>query len=215
MPRCAQAVTVEGVSPVLTGLGIGVALASAPGPVQAVLLAEAQRGGTSRGFRAMAGAILTFGLLLAATALGLSVTPPGGLMLRILKGAGGAFLLWLAVDGFRFQGAIEDASTIKRSSPPAIRGALAVLLNPSAWLFLGTVATSLFSSAAQNGRATGALLAALGLLTGAALGDSAIVMFGGIGLRRAGARTGFWVRRALATLLAGLGLWFIAGGVMP
>lgn len=60
--------TVEGVSPVLTGLGIGVALASAPGPVQAVLLAEAQRGGISRGFRAMAGAILTFGLLLAATA---------------------------------------------------------------------------------------------------------------------------------------------------
>jgi threonine/homoserine/homoserine lactone efflux protein len=39
-------------SPALTALGIGIALAAAPGPVQAVLLAESARGGVARGLRA-------------------------------------------------------------------------------------------------------------------------------------------------------------------
>ena len=43
----------EGLAPVLAGLGLGIALAGAPGPVQAILLTEALRGGVSRGLRAM------------------------------------------------------------------------------------------------------------------------------------------------------------------
>jgi len=205
--------TIESVAPALAGLWIGLALASAPGPVQAVLLAEAHRGGMARGFRAMAGALLTFGFLLAGIALGLSLKPPGGPMLRVLQGAGGAFLLWLAIEGFRARTPAEGAPADQASSPPAIRGALAVLLNPGAWLFLATVGSSLLSSAGRDGRLGGSLLAAMALLTGCAIGDGAVVLLGGVGLRRADARVGTWVRRALAALLAGLGLWLVAAAV--
>jgi threonine/homoserine/homoserine lactone efflux protein len=205
----------ETASPILAGLGLGVALASAPGPVQAVLMAEAVRGGIARGFRALAGASLTFGLLLVSLALGLSVAPPGGAMLRLLKVAGGALLLWLAVDGFRSKRGTERAAADRRELPPAARGALAVLLNPGGWLFLGAVASPLFASASRLGGTGSALVVAGALVTGLALGDGAVVLFGGIGVRRAGERVERWVRRALAVVLAGLGLWLLVGGLIP
>jgi len=201
-----------GVSPAWAGLGIGIALASAPGPVQAILLAESHRGGMARGFRVMAGSIVTFGLLLVGAALGLTVTTPRGVTLRFLQAAGGAFLIWLAADAFRDRRPADDAAPGRRGSPPAVRGAVAVLLNPGMWLFLGTVASSLISSAAQDGRMTSSLLAALGLLAGCALGDGVVVVVGGLGLRRAGERAGMWVRRGLAIVLATLGLWLLVEG---
>jgi threonine/homoserine/homoserine lactone efflux protein len=200
--------------PVLAGLGLGLALASAPGPVQAVLLAEAVRGGVGRGFRAMAGAALTFGSLLVALALGLSLAPPTGPLLRILEVAGGAFLVWLAIDGLRSGHRVEEASGGRRSLPPTARGALAVLINPGAWLFLGTAATSLFAAATEAGGRGGALLAAVALMIGLAVGDGAVVLIGGFGLRRASERVGLWVRRILAFLLAALGVWLIVDGTI-
>ncbi|HYT29725.1 MAG TPA: LysE family transporter [Actinomycetota bacterium] len=205
--------TAEVVSPVAVGLGLGVALASAPGPVQAVLLAEALRGGVARGFRALAGANVTFGLLLVCLALGLSVAPPSGLTLRILKVAGGALLLWLAVEGFRSGHEVGRASGERRTIPPAARGALAVLLNPGAWLFLGVVASPIFASATRLGGTGRAVFVAVALVIGLAIGDGAVVVLGGIGVRRAGERVGWVVRRGLAAVLAGLGLWLLIGGV--
>src|SRR5215469_12545735 len=89
-----------GFSPVMAGLGVGIALASAPGPVQAVLLAESVRGGITRGFRALAGANLTFGLLLVCLAFGLSLAAPRGPALAAMQMADGAFLLCVSVGGF-------------------------------------------------------------------------------------------------------------------
>lgn len=198
----------------LAGLSLGIALAAAPGPVQAVLLTEAVRGGLARGFRALAGAAATFGVLLVSLALGLSVASPSGLVLRIMKVAGGAFLLWLAVDGFRSAGDVEAAPAERRKLPPAARGSLAVLLNPGAWLFLGAVASPLFLEAARVGGRWTAVLAATALMVGLALGDGAVVLIGGIGVRRSSAKVGLWVRRALAILLAGLGVWLIVSGVI-
>ena len=45
-------------APVVAGLSVGIALASSPGPVQAVLLAESVSGGIARGFRAQAPAAM-------------------------------------------------------------------------------------------------------------------------------------------------------------
>ena len=202
-------------SPVVAGLSLGIALASAPGPVQAVLLAEAIRGGVGRGLRALAGASLTFAVLLIALALGLSVATPTGLVLRVLEVVGGAFLVWLAVEGFRSAGEVDRSSEHPRVLPPAARGALAVLLNPGAWLFLGAVASPLFATATQDGGTGSALLAAGSLVVGLGIGDGAVVRVGGLGVRRAGARVEVWVRRALAVLLAGLGLWLLVDGVLP
>jgi threonine/homoserine/homoserine lactone efflux protein len=205
----------ETVSPAVAGLGLGIALASAPGPVQAVLLSESIRGGVARGFRAMAGASVTFGLLLLALALGLSVAAPSGTVLRVLEVVGGALLIVLAVDGFRSAGqGLEPANGERRELPPVARGSLAVLLNPGAWLFLGTAASSLFAAATQEGGTDAAVLAAVALLFGLMLGDGAVVLLGGLGVRRAGERVALWVRRGLAVVLAALGVALVVRGVV-
>src|SRR5690349_8817817 len=148
----------------------------------------------------MAGANLMLGALLLALALGVSIAIPGGPLLSIMKVVGGAFLVFLAVDGFR--GANQPIATAPtRELPPAARGALAVILNPPAWLFLATAASSLMVSATRAGGTGTAVLAAIGLLVGVAAGDGTLVVASGLGLRRANAETGRWVRRLLAIVL--------------
>jgi threonine/homoserine/homoserine lactone efflux protein len=203
----------EGVSPILVGLSLGIALASAPGPVQAVLLGEAVRGGVARGFRALAGANLTFGFLLMCLALGLSLAPPSGPLLRILKIGGGVLLLWFAAEGLRSAQQTGGAPEERRGLPPAARGALAVILNPGGWLFLGAVASPLFAEATHQGGTANSLLAVAALMTGLAIGDGAVV-FLGVGVRRTGERVGLWVRRILGFVLAALGLWLLMDGVI-
>jgi threonine/homoserine/homoserine lactone efflux protein len=208
-------VTADTVSPILPAFAVGIALASAPGPVQAVLLTEAVRGGVLRGLRALVGTSLTFALLLMVLALGLSVAPPSGLAIRILKMAGGLLLLWLAFDALRSGHKVEEDAAGRGGLHPTTRGVLAIVLNPGAWLFLGAVASPLLTSATREGGRGTAILAALALAFGATFGDVGVVLLGGLGLRRAGQRLILWVQRALASLLAGLGVWLIVQGVMP
>lgn len=204
----------ETASPVLAAFGIGIALASAPGPVQAVLLTEAVRGGVRRGLRALAGSSSTFGSLLVLLAFGLSVARPSGAVLRSLKVAGGFLLLWLAVDALRSGYDVQGNSAVGRSLHPAARGVLAIVLNPGAWLFLGAVASPLLLSATRAGGRPSAVLAALALMVGTGLGDFGVVLLGGLGLRRAGQRVILWAQRILATLLASLGIWLVVEGVI-
>lgn len=201
-------------APIVAGLSLGIALASAPGPVQAVLLGEAIRGGVGRGLKALAGASLTFGVLLLGLALGLSVATPSETVVRVLEIAGGALLLWLAWDAFRSRDEALEVSTERRQLPPAARGALAIVLNPGAWLFLAAIASPLIATATEDGGRTSALLAALALLFGAGLGDLAVVLLGGMGIRRARDRARRWIRVGLAAVLAGLGVWLFVQGVI-
>jgi threonine/homoserine/homoserine lactone efflux protein len=201
-------------SPVVAGLGLGVALAGAPGPVQAVLLGEAVRGGVPRGLRALAGASATFGTLLVSLALGLSLAAPSGTAMRGLRLAGGMLLIWLGLEGFRSAREAVRESAERRTLPAAARGALAVLVNPGAWLFLGAVASPMLGSATRLGGRASAVFAAIALMAGAALGDVGVVILGGVGIRRAGPRLQTCVRRVLAVVLAGLGVWLVVQGVM-
>lgn len=200
-------------SPALAAFGIGIALASAPGPVQAVLLTEALRGGVTRGLRVLAGSSFTFGSLLIVLALGLSVARPSGLVLRILKIAGGSLLIWLAVDALRSGYDLDPTTSARRTLHPTARGALAILLNPGAWLFLGAVASPLLLTATREGNRPTAILAALALMIGTAIGDFGVVLLGGLGLRRAGKRVIRSAQVFLATLLAGLGVWLLVQGI--
>ena len=207
----------EVLSPALAGLGLGIALAGAPGPVQAVLLAEALRAGPLAGLRAMLGATLTFGMLLVALALGVSLVVPSGVVLKLLKIVGGVFLIYLGVDGFIHHSVAPKtgaAGGSQRRLPPIARAALAVLLNPPAWLFLATAASSLVASATQAGGQPAALVAALALLLGVSAGDFTLVLAGGLGLRRAPAEIGRLVRRALALILALLGISLLLNGLL-
>jgi threonine/homoserine/homoserine lactone efflux protein len=205
----------EGSSQVAAAFGIGVALAAAPGPVQAVVLSESVSGGVGRGLRAVAGVHLTFAVLLAALALGISLASPHGVVLRALQVAGGVLLLWLAWDGFRANPPTEDGPDGRRRLPPGVRGMLAILLNPGGWLFLGAVASPLLATASQRSGTETALLAALALVLGAALGDIALAFAGGLGLPRAGAGIGRLVRMTLASILAALGVWLLLRGAVP
>ena len=197
----------EGARHAATALGVGVALAAAPGPVQAVVLAESIRGGVARGLRALAGVHATFGALLVTLALGVSVAAPRGAALRSLQAAGGFLLLWLAADGARSRGPFE--ATGERRLSPGVRGMLAIVLNPGGWLFLAAVASPLMATASEDGGPAVALLVAVALVVGAALGDLALV-FAGLGVRRASALVQRGVRLALASVLAGLGVWLLA-----
>jgi threonine/homoserine/homoserine lactone efflux protein len=178
-------------------------------------MSESVRGGVARGLRALAGVHLTFGLLLACLALGLSLAPPSGLALRVLKVAGGALLLWLALDGFRSGYEVDrSAAGGRRALPPAARGALAIVLNPGGWLFLGAVASPLLAAASQRGGTGGALLVAVAMVLGAAIGDGGVVLLGGVGVRRGGDPLGRWAGRVLAALLAALGVWLVLSGIV-
>ena len=95
--------------------------------------------------------------------------------------------------------------------PPVARGSLSVLLNPGAWLFLPVIALPLMAVARDANGMAGAFLVAGGLMAGAALGDLAIVVIVGTGLRRAGSGAGRWVRRGLAVVLGLLGLVLLSG----
>jgi threonine/homoserine/homoserine lactone efflux protein len=196
------------------GFGLGIALAGAPGPVQAIILSETVRGGMGRGVRVQIGANLTFAILLLALAGGVAVAAPSGSVLRAIKIVGGLFLLWIAVDGLRSSRAAAREGGGKALLPPEARGTLAVVLNPGAWLFLATAASSLFASAVHAGGTSSALAAAAALAVGLALGDGAVVLLGGVGLRRVGADTVTWVQRGLAVIILALGIWLLASGVV-
>jgi threonine/homoserine/homoserine lactone efflux protein len=202
-------------SATLSALGIGLALAGAPGPVQAVLLTEAAKGGIPRGLRALAGVHLTFGALLVCLALGVSLAAPHGLALRLLKVAGGAMLVWLAADGLRSTAQPKPGANHRRHTAPAVRGVLAILLNPGGWLFLAAVASPLLATAAARGGMGRSLLAAGALVVGAALGDAGVVALGGLGLHAATEQLARRIRIALGLLLGGLGVWLVLGGLRP
>jgi threonine/homoserine/homoserine lactone efflux protein len=205
-------VTLETLGPALAALGIGIALAGAPGPVQAILLAESMRGGVSRGSQALLGAFGTWATLLLAVAFGVSLAPPEGVVFRILRLAGGALLIWLAIDGFRAEDAADSADR-RRGLPPLARGSLAVLLNPGAWLFLGAVASPLFANASALGGAANGLLAAVAMMVGTVAGDLAVVLLGAYGMRRVGEHRARIIRRLLAVLLGALGAWLLLGAI--
>jgi threonine/homoserine/homoserine lactone efflux protein len=121
-------------------------------------------------------------------------------------------LLWLAYDGVRARVGADD-EPVRRELPPVARGSLAILVNPGAWLFLAAVGSPLIAGATRASGTGSAFLAAASLLAGAALGDCAVVLLGGLGVRRAGSRAVAIVRRALALLLAGLGVWLVVKGL--
>lgn len=80
---------------------IGLAVASAPGPVQGLVVSEAMRGGIRRGLAAAAGAAVSFGLLLLLVVFGMSIAAPTDNVVRLLQAIGGLALLWFAFDGYR------------------------------------------------------------------------------------------------------------------
>src|SRR5712692_9976606 len=108
---------------VASAFGLGANLGLLPGPVQFLLLSESTSGGALRG----------------------------------LKIAGGAFLLFLAWDALRETLRLRNApaesmdASPRAARTPFLRGMLALVLNPGAWIFLATTASALFATAVDRG----------------------------------------------------------------
>jgi threonine/homoserine/homoserine lactone efflux protein len=192
--------------------GLGIALGTSPGPVQLLLFSESSRGGVGRGLRAMAGANGTFGAMLLLLALGLSSLEPGPGFLRIVRVIGGSFLVFLAIDALRESRTAEVHETERAGRHPTVRGVIAVIVNPGAYVFLATTATALLADATHEGGRSIALLTALALLAGVSLMDSAMVVLGA-GAHRVSERFLRILGDALALGLGALGVWLVIRGI--
>jgi threonine/homoserine/homoserine lactone efflux protein len=203
---------------VASAFGLGATLGLLPGPVQFLLLSESTRGGMRRGFSAMAGANGMFGALLLALAAGLSLLAPSAGALRGLKIAGGAFLLFLAWDALRetlrLRGGTSEGSDAspRTARTPFMRGVLAVVLNPGAWIFLATTASALFASAVDRGGRPLALFLAVAMLAGVSAVDGSMVLLGG-GVRRFQASVARILAPILGAGLAAFGMVLIVQGL--
>jgi len=195
-----------------SSFALGLVLASSPGPVQAVLLAESARGGRRGGFAAMLGANATFAVLLVALAAGLALVAPAGGAARLIRLGGGVFLLLLAADTCR-SASRQQADAALRGLPPGPRGVLAVLLNPGAWIFLGTTAAALMADAIRHGGRGFAVLTAVAMTAGIAVIDGAFVLLASEGQTRLGVLGSARLAYVLAAALAAFGVIFIASAI--
>lgn len=194
--------------------GLGVALGTSPGPVQLLLFSEASRGGVGRGLRAMAGANGTFGAMLLLLAAGLSSLQPADTFLRVVQVVGGGFLVFLAVDAVREnrRPTAEDTPRGRPGLHPALRGVIAVLLNPGVYVFLATTGAAVATDAALDGGRELAFLTVAALLAGVSLSDSTMVLLGA-GAHRVSRRFLRILSDALAVGLGALGVLLVFRGI--
>jgi threonine/homoserine/homoserine lactone efflux protein len=197
----------------LAAFGLGVALGASPGPVQLLLFSEASRGGAGRGLRAMAGANATFGAMMLLLAAGLSSLEPGETFLRVVKVIGGAFLVFLAFDATRESRRPHEVEETRKGLHPAVRGIVAVVLNPGVYVFLATTGTAVVASAVDQGGRGLAVVTVVALLLGVSLMDSAMVLLGA-GAHRVSDRFLRILSDVLAVAMGALGLWLMLRGIV-
>ena len=205
--------------PIVGAFLIGLAVASAPGPVQTLILVEAARGGLRRGGLAVAGAAFGMSLPLFAVAAGVAVARPDAGLTRALAVVGGGFTLWIAIDSFRsagerlgghdegHEGSALDPLTV------AARVGLAVLLFPGTWIFLVGVAAPLLTSARVVGGSVLAFGTAISLVLGTTVGNLAIGGLVGWGGHRSPRALLIAIRRLLSCGLAVIALALLIGGL--
>lgn len=197
----------------LAAFGLGVALGASPGPVQLLLFSEASRGGAGRGLRAMAGANATFGAMMLLLAAGLSSLEPGETFLRVIRVIGGAFLVFLAFDATRESRRPREVEETRKGLHPAVRGIVAVVLNPGVYVFLATTGTAVVASAVDQGGRGLAVVTVVALLLGVSLMDSAMVLLGA-GAHRVSDRFLRILSDVLAVAMGALGVWLVVRGIV-
>jgi threonine/homoserine/homoserine lactone efflux protein len=201
---------------VRAAFALGFALGAAPGPVQVLILSETAKRGLTGGLRVMLGANGTLWVSMLVLALGFYSLSPDPGVIRVLKVAGGAFLLWLAITELRplstrepLDAAVAPRDRSDRAIGPTSKGVIAVVLNPGAWLFIATTASAVVASATAAGGRVRGIAVATSLTIGTSISDLLVTSLGSGGRAILGERAVRILRIALASLLLVFGVALI------
>ncbi len=117
------------------------ALAFVPGPTVTVIIANSLRHGTRAGLMNVAGTQAGFLIWLAIAALGLGAAiEVMGLWFDVLRYAGAAYLIWLAIKLFRSKG--DLAIAVDRARPHGsffLQGFIVIISNPKMLVLFGAM----------------------------------------------------------------------------
>ena len=178
-----------------------------PGPNMAYLAVVAASEGRRPGLATVAGVALGLGLLGLAAAFGLAeLISQSRLLYEVLRWAGVAFLLWLAVDSWR-DSAAEEQPRDRSSLFYFRRGLVTNLLNPKAGLFFITVLPA-FIDPARPILAQNIQLVVLYVLVATAIHTAIVLLAGAFEPVLTDPVRERRVRRVLAALLAAVAVWF-------
>ncbi|HEY6765274.1 MAG TPA: LysE family translocator [Candidatus Sulfotelmatobacter sp.] len=126
------------------GLVLGLPSGLAPGPLLALVITQTLKHGTREGLKVALAPLLTDAPIIAFSLWFLIRLGGARSLMGVISLAGGAFLVFLALDSFRAQH-IEPGATIAGTTMPRSigKGALVNLLNPYPYLFWLTVGSPL------------------------------------------------------------------------
>jgi threonine/homoserine/homoserine lactone efflux protein len=183
-----------------------------------LLLTETAKRGPSGGLRVMLGANGTLFLVMVALAFGFSSLAPGESLLRALRVVGGGFLIYLAIDELLRvrREAVDPDVSVTEAPPtmgPTLRGVVAVILNPGAWIFFATTASAVIADATADGGRDAAVAAAFFMTLGVSLSDFMFTLLGSGGRTLVGDRGLRWIRAALSVGLGAIGIVFVVQGI--
>ncbi len=182
------------------------ALAFVPGPTVTVIIANSLRHGTSAGLMNVLGTQAGFLIWLAIAALGLGAAiEVMGVWFDVLRYAGAAYLVWLAIKLFRSNG--DLAVAVDRARPNGsffLQGFIVIISNPKMLVLFGAMIPPFIT---PDGDPMRQILLLGGTFMAIALaGDTAYALLAG--------RAGAWLSRSrIRSLEIASGCFLMAGGV--
>jgi threonine/homoserine/homoserine lactone efflux protein len=182
------------------------ALAFVPGPTVTVIIANSLRHGTPAGLMNVLGTQAGFLIWLAIAALGLGAAiEVMGVWFDVLRYAGAAYLVWLAIRLFRSKG--ELAVAVDRARPNGsffLQGFIVIISNPKMLVLFGAMIPPFIT---PDGDPMRQILLLGGTFMAIALaGDTAYALLAG--------RAGAWLSRSrIRALEIASGCFLMAGGL--
>lgn len=197
--------------------GIHVLAAMSPGPDFILLSQQTLSRGRLAGLVCALGVTLGLGVHIAYSVLGLAVIiAQAAWLLMLIKIAGGAYLIWLGIQGLRARARGEvvelqaqPAATAEGMSRTLWRGFLCNVLNPKATVYFVSVFTVVLSPAMPTWQLAvyGAWMMALQFGCFAAVA----VLLSVPVVNRQFQRAGHWVDRVLGGVMVVLGIKVVSG----
>ncbi len=182
------------------------ALAFVPGPTVTVIIANSLRHGTSAGLMNVLGTQAGFLIWLVIAALGLGAAiEVMGVWFDVLRYAGAAYLVWLAIKLFRSNG--DLAVAVDRARPNGsffLQGFIVIISNPKMLVLFGAMIPPFITPGGDPIRQI--LLLGGTFMAIALAGDTAYALLAG--------RAGAWLSRSrIRSLEIASGCFLMAGGV--